>query len=154
MTTLYSILAFVPEQKIPETIPEGFVVYTILVLTILGLVFGIILAYAAKKFRVEENPLIEEVEEVLPRGQCGACGYAGCRSYAEAVADKPEVEPNLCTPGGNKVTKKVAEITGKAAEERLKLTVSLRCAPDRAGRSPGCGHHSRSAYLRPVTAPR
>ena len=57
----------------------------LLVMTGLGLGFGIILAFANKKMAVEMNPLIHIVEDVLPKGQCGACGYAGCQAYAEAV---------------------------------------------------------------------
>ncbi|HWQ60682.1 MAG TPA: (Fe-S)-binding protein, partial [Negativicutes bacterium] len=59
-------------------------VMILLVLAGLGLVFGFILAFANKKFAIEVNPLIHIVEDVLPKGQCGGCGYAGCLAYAEA----------------------------------------------------------------------
>ncbi len=52
----------------------------------LGLVFGIILAVASKLFAVKSDPLVEEVRAALPGANCGACGYAGCDQYAEAVA--------------------------------------------------------------------
>ena len=54
---------------------------------------------------MEVNPLIHEVEEVLPKGQCGACGFAGCAAYAEAVVLNPDVPPNLCVPGKDAVAK-------------------------------------------------
>jgi len=83
----------------------------------LGLIFGLILAFVNKKFGIKLNPLVEEVEEELPKGQCGSCGFAGCRQYAEAVVLRSEVAPNLCSPGGNDVAKIVGRLTGKAAAE-------------------------------------
>ena len=60
-------------------------IMAVVVMVCIGLVFGFILASADKKFAMEENPLIGEVKEALPQGQCGACGFAGCAKYAEAV---------------------------------------------------------------------
>ena len=56
--------------------------FILLVLVGVGAFFGIVLAIANKKFAMEVNPLIPEVEDVLPKGQCGACGFAGCAKYA------------------------------------------------------------------------
>ncbi len=67
-------------MSIPST-----AIAVLLVLTGTGLVFGLVMAYANKKFAIEINPLIHIVEDVLPKGQCGACGFAGCMAYAEAV---------------------------------------------------------------------
>lgn len=89
----------------------------VILMTCVGLLFGFILAIANKKFEVEVNPLIHMVEDVLPKGQCGACGYAGCAAYAEAVVIDEDVPPNLCIPGKEAVAKRVAELTGKVAEE-------------------------------------
>ena len=100
----------------------------VLILTFLGAVFGLILAYANKKLALEVNPLIHVVEDVLPKGQCGACGYAGCMAYAEAVVTKPEVPPNLCIPGKDAVAKLVAELTGKAAEAVEPRIAQVKCA--------------------------
>ena len=99
----------------------------ILVMGIVGLFFGLVLAYANKKLVVEINPLIHIVEDVLPKGQCGACGYPGCQAYAEAVVTKPEVAPNLCTPGKEAVAKKVSEITGKRADQVEERVAFLKC---------------------------
>ncbi len=100
----------------------------LLVLTSLGLVFGFILAYSNKKFSMEVNPLIHIVEDVLPKGQCGACGYAGCMAYAEAVVLNSDVPPNLCTPGKDAVAKLVAELTGKAAAPMEAQIAQVKCA--------------------------
>ena len=93
----------------------------------IGAVFGFILAYANKKFSLEVNPLIHIVEDVLPKGQCGACGYAGCMAYAEAVVLNSEVPPNLCVPGKDAVAKAVAELTGKIAEKVDPRIANVRC---------------------------
>ena len=93
----------------------------------IGAFFGFVLAFANKKFAMEVNPLINEVEEILPKGQCGACGFAGCAKYAEAVVEDPEVAPNLCVPGKAAVAAKVAELTGKKAEETEPRYAHLKC---------------------------
>ncbi|UCD36024.1 MAG: Fe-S cluster domain-containing protein [Nitrospiraceae bacterium] len=82
----------------------------------IGALFGIGLAFAAKKFAVKEDPRVEQVSEVLAHAHCGACGYPGCRQYAEAVVLNPDVKPSLCTPGGAATAEAVARITGKVAE--------------------------------------
>ncbi len=93
----------------------------------IGAVFGFALAVTAKKFQVYMDPRIEEVKEVLANAHCGACGYAGCQSYAEAVVTDPDVPVNLCTPGGDRSAKAVAEITGKVAEAVEPRIVRLFC---------------------------
>lgn len=103
------------------------VIMVLVVLGGIGTVFGLILAFANKKFSMEVNPLIHEVEDILPKGQCGACGYAGCAAYAEAVVLNKEVAPNLCVPGKDAVAQLVAEITGKKAEEVEPRIAHVRC---------------------------
>ena len=67
-------------------IPES-----IIILSGLGLAFGIFLAFAARKFEVKKEPKVEEVMNALPGTNCGACGYAGCAAYAEAVVMNKDV---------------------------------------------------------------
>ncbi|HWR07980.1 RnfABCDGE type electron transport complex subunit B [Sporomusa sp.] len=98
------------------------------VLTSLGVIFGLVLAYANKKMAIEVNPLIHIVEDVLPKGQCGACGYAGCMAYAEAVVTNPDVPPNLCTPGKDPVAKLVGDLTGKTAAAVEPRIAQVKCA--------------------------
>ena len=78
-----------------------------------GLFFGAGLALAARRFAVKVDPKIEMVREVLAGAQCGACGFAGCQAYAEAVVNDPSVSPSLCTPGKEATAEAVAMITGK-----------------------------------------
>jgi Na+-translocating ferredoxin:NAD+ oxidoreductase RNF subunit RnfB len=102
-----------------------------------GIIFGFVLAIANKKFAVEVNPLIHIVEDALPKGQCGACGYAGCAAYAEAVVTNPDVAPNLCVPGKEPVAKIIADLTGKASEAVEPRVAYLKCSGtlDKATRS-------------------
>ena len=77
----------------------------------LALIFGIVLGFAARRFQVEEDPIVEQVDELLPQSQCGQCGYPGCRPYAEAVANSSE-KINKCAPGGEQVMLKLADLLG------------------------------------------
>jgi Na+-translocating ferredoxin:NAD+ oxidoreductase RNF subunit RnfB len=106
----------------------GNVIAIIAVMALVGLFFGLILAYANKKLAVEMNPLIHLVEDILPKGQCGACGFAGCQAYAEAVVLDKDVAPNLCIPGKKAVAIKVAELTGKAAADVEPKVAFVKCA--------------------------
>ncbi|MBO6178632.1 MAG: Fe-S cluster domain-containing protein [Selenomonadaceae bacterium] len=99
----------------------------VVVLVGVGAFFGLVLALANKKFAMETNPLIEEVEDILPKGQCGACGYAGCQKYAEAVVEDPDVPPNLCVPGKAAVAEQVAKLTGKHAEAAEPMYAHINC---------------------------
>ncbi|TNF08605.1 MAG: electron transport complex subunit RsxB [Gammaproteobacteria bacterium] len=64
----------------------------------LAVVFGGVLGFAAIKFRVEGDPIVEQIDKLLPQTQCGQCGYPGCRPYAQAIADGDAI--NKCPPGG------------------------------------------------------
>lgn len=92
----------------------------------LGGAFGAILAYAAKKFHVEQDPRIEKVAEALPGANCGGCGLPGCGGYAEAIV-KGEVELDLCAPGGAAVAMKVAQIMGRDVAQSAKKYSVLMC---------------------------
>ena len=97
------------------------IVYAMLVLGVMGAVFGGLLAFAAKIFYVEQDPRIGEVREALAGANCGGCGYAGCDAYAAAVV-AGEAPPNKCSPGGAATAEKVAAIMGlDAAPEFLYL---------------------------------
>ncbi len=77
----------------------------------LGAVFAAGLAVASKKFAVDVNPQVAEVEEALPGINCGACGYGGCSSFAEAVVSG-EAAPNGCPVGGSDVARELCRILG------------------------------------------
>jgi H+/Na+-translocating ferredoxin:NAD+ oxidoreductase subunit B len=98
-------------------VPVSTVYTTLVVLAGLGIVFGVSLAVIAARYVVKTDPKVEKVRDVLPGANCGACGFAGCMGYAEAVVGNPDVAVNLCAPGKSAVAEKVAEITGKKAEK-------------------------------------
>lgn len=98
-------------------VPTSTVYVTLIVLAALGIVFGIALAIVAAKFMVKVDPKVEQVRETLPGANCGACGFAGCMGYAEAVVGNPDVAANMCAPGKSPVAEKIAVITGKKAEK-------------------------------------
>jgi Na+-translocating ferredoxin:NAD+ oxidoreductase RNF subunit RnfB len=75
---------------------------------------------------VEEDPKIERVAEALPQANCGACGYSGCRAFAEAVV-KGEAEANGCPVGGSDVAEDVADILGIEAGEVLHKVARVHC---------------------------
>ena len=58
----------------------------ILVMAGLAVFLGLVLGYAALKFKVHDNPLVEKIDAILPQTQCGQCGFPGCRPYATAIA--------------------------------------------------------------------
>ena len=69
-----------------------------------------ILGYSAVKFKVESDPLVDQIDAILPQTQCGQCGYPGCKPYAEAIANGDEI--NKCPPGGEATIKKLADLMG------------------------------------------
>jgi len=84
----------------------------IIILTSLALIFGLALGYASIRFRLEGNPVADQIEALLPQTQCAQCGYPGCRPYAEAIA-ADEVDINRCPPGGEAGIKQLADLLGK-----------------------------------------
>ena len=104
------------------------IIQSIIVLGTLGLGFGVFLAFASKKFHVKHGPKIDEVLNVLPGANCGACGYAGCAAYAEAVVANKDVPVDLCVPGQSAVAEKVAKALGReAGEKKIQLVAQLKC---------------------------
>lgn len=80
----------------------------------LALLFGLILGFAAVRFKVEGDPIVDQIDAILPQTQCGQCGYPGCRPYAEAIANGDEI--NKCPPGGEATIKDLADLMGVEAK--------------------------------------
>lgn len=98
----------------------------ILIVGGIGLIFGCILAFASVIFAVQTDEREEQVLEVLPGANCGACGFAGCSAYAAAVA-KGEAGVGCCSVGKAPVAAKIAEIMGVAAENAAPKTAKVFC---------------------------
>ena len=77
------------------------ILYTILSLSGLGATSAIVLYFVAQKFKVYEDPRIDQAEEALPAANCGGCGFAGCRNFAEACVKADSLEGLYCPVGGN-----------------------------------------------------
>ena len=77
----------------------------------LALFLGLVLGFAAIKFKVEESPLVQKIDAILPQTQCGQCGFPGCKPYATAIA-KGEADINQCPPGGEEGIQRLAELLG------------------------------------------
>ncbi len=93
---------------------------------VMAVILSFVLGWANKKFKVEVDPKIESVLEVLPGVNCGGCGYLGCSDYAVAVVtDNDPV--NKCTVGGEACAKSVANIMGVEVGEMVKVFAVVHC---------------------------
>ena len=79
------------------------IILTIVILSGLGLLLALVLFFVAKKFKVEEDPRIDDVEKAMPGANCGGCGFAGCRAFAEAAVKAGNLDNNFCPVGGIEV---------------------------------------------------
>ncbi|WP_018276497.1 electron transport complex subunit RsxB [Teredinibacter turnerae] len=75
------------------------IIAALIALGLMAAVFGGVLGFAAVKFKVEGDPLVDQIDELLPQTQCGQCGYPGCRPYAQAIVGGDAI--NKCPPGGH-----------------------------------------------------
>lgn len=109
------------------------VLIAVLVLLGLGLAFGILLGYSSIRFKVEGNPLVDQVDSLLPQTQCGQCGHPGCRPYAESIVNGDEAI-NKCPPGGQSTIEALADLLDVDAvpldaehgEEQVKTVAYIR----------------------------
>jgi len=90
------------------------ILLAIAIMALGAVVLGAALGYAAIKFKVEGDPLVEKIEAILPQTQCGQCGYPGCKPYAEAIAGGDEI--NKCPPGGAEGVQRLADLLGREAK--------------------------------------
>ena len=81
----------------------------ILIMVGLAVFFGALLGYASFKFKVEGDPITDQIDQLLPQTQCGQCSYPGCRPYAEAIA-KGTAPINQCPPGGETTIQALADL--------------------------------------------
>jgi electron transport complex protein RnfB len=80
----------------------------VVTLLILAALFGALLGFAAVRFKPEGNPIVDEIDNILPQTQCGQCGHPGCRPYAEAIANGEDI--NKCPPGGVATIQALADL--------------------------------------------
>ncbi len=88
-------------------------VSALVALVSLALLFGAVLGFAAIRFKVEGDPIVDQIDNILPQTQCGQCGHPGCRPYAQAIADGEAI--NKCPPGGQTTINALADLLGVEA---------------------------------------
>lgn len=103
------------------------ILFPVVIVSIIGIVGGIILTVAAKFMSVPVDERVTNIREVLPGANCGACGFAGCDEYAEKLVHEG-VATNLCTPGGGEVASQVAALLGVEAGEVVAKRAIVKCA--------------------------
>ncbi len=105
--------------------------YSVITLGAIGSAAAVILYFVAQKFKVIEDPKIDEVNELLPAANCGGCGFAGCRAFAETLVNqknqKNSIEGLRCPVGGNDVMAQVAKVLGLEVAEQDPLIAVVRC---------------------------
>lgn len=102
------------------------ILYAVLVLGALGLLFGLILTFASKKFHVDVDERIDQIKECLGGANCGACGYAGCEAFAQAVVEG-KAKPNACGPAGAAGAQRIAEIMGQTIDLEERKVARVLC---------------------------
>jgi len=103
------------------------VLFTIITLSSIGAASAIILYFVAQKFKVFEDPRIDLVEAALPSANCGGCGFAGCRNFAEGVVKSENPDSLFCPVGGNDTMKNIASLLGRQAVEQEARVAVIRC---------------------------
>lgn len=103
------------------------IIITIITLAGIGTVAAVILYFVAQKFKVYEDPRIDLAEEALPAANCGGCGFAGCRNFAETLVKSDNWENLYCPVGGNETMARVAALLGREAVEQAPRVAVVRC---------------------------
>ena len=114
------------------------IVYAAVSLGVMGLLFALILGFAAKAFAVEEDERIPQITESLPGANCGGCGYPGCGGLAAAIVEG-KAPVNACPVGGADCAAKIAAIMGVDAGSSEKVVAHVNC-------SGGCNAKDKFAY--------
>ena len=126
----------------------------VITLFVIALVAAIVLFLAAKKFKVEEDPMIDVVADMLPGANCGGCGFAGCRNLAEAIVKTKDLEAAHCPVGGNETANKIAGVLGLTVEETEPKVAVIRCNGTRQNSVPNVEYEGAPtcAYAQTVLA--
>lgn len=98
-----------------------------LLISVTGIIIGLFLTLAAKKFEVEVDEREQQIRELLPGNNCGACGYAGCDNCAQAIA-LGKASPSVCPVANSKIHGEIADLMGTKAEETKRKVAFVNCA--------------------------
>ncbi len=103
------------------------IIYVIVSLSLLGFLSAVVLYLIARKFRVVEDPRIDDIAAILPAANCGGCGFAGCRNFAEVIVKKGTLDNMFCPVGGNDLLRQIGPIIGVEATEQDPMIAVVRC---------------------------
>lgn len=106
------------------------IVLAIAAVTGIGLLSAVMLSAASKVMSVKTDERFAPVRECLPGANCGACGYAGCDAYAQALISDSGVKTNLCVPGGAKTSRGISEALGVEFSDVKAVNAVVRCGGD------------------------
>ena len=99
----------------------------IIIVGAIGLICAILLVVASHFLSVPIDTRVEDIRGFLPGANCGGCGFAGCRAFADAAVKAPNLDHQFCPVGGNEVMKKVAAILGYEVKEKAPQVAVVRC---------------------------
>ena len=103
------------------------ILLAVLLVAGIGLIAGVGLSVASVVMAVPTDETADAIREVLPGANCGACGFSGCDGYAAALSGGQTTKTNLCAPGGNDVSKAIAEILGVEAGTIKPMAAVVHC---------------------------
>jgi Na+-translocating ferredoxin:NAD+ oxidoreductase subunit B len=104
------------------------ILFTVITLSLLGVALAVVLYLVAEKFKVYEDPRIDEVEALLPGVNCGGCGYPGCRGLSDAIVRAETMEGLYCPVGGNATMASIAKHLGREVAVSEAMVAVLRCS--------------------------
>ncbi len=108
------------------------IIYAVIALGAIAAVFAVIIFFVEQKFKVVEDPRIDEVQSATPGANCGGCGFAGCRAFSEAIVKAGTLEKFNCPVGGSETMSTIAKIMGLEAEAKTPKVAVLRCGGSKA----------------------
>lgn len=104
------------------------IISSVLVTFVIGVVAAVLLYFAAKKFAVNEDPMIGEVESLLPGANCGGCGYSGCAAFARACVGASSLDGLYCTGLDDEGMGRIASLLGMSVSAQAKKVAVIRCS--------------------------
>lgn len=103
------------------------ILITLITLGVLAIILAVILYFIAQRFKVEENPLIVEILDLLPGANCGGCGFPGCQGFADICIKNDSLDGLFCPVGGNETMKNIATVLGIATINQEPKIAVLCC---------------------------
>jgi len=103
----------------------GLVITSLIILGGVGLLCGIALAIASKVFAVKVDPRVEALENILPGGNCGGCGFPSCHAYAQNIVENA-AEPNRCVLGADKADE-ISNVLGEKVSAAERKVAAIKC---------------------------